>query len=194
MKMTMTMGALVLAVLLAFPAFAMPQVGTGAFMGMGSGMGYGPGMARFGYGPGMGYGPAWGAGLNLSPEQIQKLDTLHANFFKETLPLRNQMTAAHMELRALWAQPNPDQGQIVAKQRQINALREQIQEKATRYRLEARALLTPEQQAQLGPYGLSGLFGGMGMGRGYEMGYGRGPMYGMGYGRGYGMGYGCRSW
>ena len=186
--MKMALGAVVVAVLLAVPTFALAQMG----MGYGTGMGYGAGP---GYGRGMGYGPgAWGAGLNLSPEQIQKLDTLHANFFKETLPLRNQMTAAHMELRALWAQPNPDQGQIVAKQKQISALREQIEEKATRYRLEARTLLTSEQQAQLGPYGLSGLFGGMGMGRGYEMGYGRGPMYGMGYGRGYGMGYGCRNW
>ncbi len=183
-----TLGTIVLALILAIPGLAFAQMGMGP--GMGGGM--------MGYGPGYGYGPAtWGAGLNLSPDQTQKLDTLHSNFLKETLPLRNQMIIAQMDLRALWVQPNPDQAQILAKQKQINSLREQVQEKALQYRLEARKVLTPEQQAQLGPHGLAGLFGyGMGMGRGYGMGpgYGKGHAYGQGYGRGYGMGYGCPNW
>ena len=103
------------------------------------------------------------------------MQALQESFFKETIPLRNEMMTKHLELRTLWAQTNPDQEKILAKQREINALRAQLQEKATKYQLEARNILTPEQQAQLrsfwGP--------GPGFGRGYGMRGGFGPGRGM---------------
>jgi Spy/CpxP family protein refolding chaperone len=54
-----------------------------------------------------------------------------------------------LELKALWVQTNPDEGKILAKQKEINALRVQLQEKATQNRLEMRKILSPEQQAKL---------------------------------------------
>jgi zinc resistance-associated protein len=159
--------------------------------GWGRGFGYGPG-----YPPHYGQRGAWGPGFNLTPEQTQKMQALQDKFFKETLPLRNELQAKVLELRTLWAQANPDQAKIMAKQKEINALREQLQEKSTQLRLEARNVLTPEQQAQLGPSGFGpgyGMMGGFGPGYGMRGGYG--PGYGMGYGRGYGMGYGfCPRW
>jgi zinc resistance-associated protein len=161
--------------------------------GWGRGPGYGPA-----YPPNYGPRGAWGAGLNLTPEQVQKMQALQDKFFKETLPLRNELQAKVLELRTLWAQASPDQTKIMAKQKEINALREQLQEKGTQFRLEARNILTPEQQAQLGSYGPGfgpgyGMMGGFGPGYGMMGGYGHG--YGMGYGRGYGMGYGfCPRW
>jgi Spy/CpxP family protein refolding chaperone len=150
--------------------------------GRGAGMGYGP--CGPGYDPSYGPRGAWGPSLNLSAEQNQKIQAMRESFFKETLPLRNEMQTKRFELRALWSQTNPDQEKILAKQKEINALRAQLQEKATKNRLEMRKVLTPEQQAQLGAYG-------PGFGRGF------GPGMGMrgGFGPGRGMGYGgCPRW
>jgi Spy/CpxP family protein refolding chaperone len=165
----MIVGLMVVA-LLATAGVAMAQ-------GWGRGMGYGPGP-----GCGSGYGPqgSWGPALNLTAEQNQKIQAMRESFFKETLPLRNEMQTKQLELRTLWAQTNPDQEKILAKQKEVNSLKAQMQEKGTRHRLEMRKILTPEQQAQIGAFGP-----------------GFGPGYGMrgGFGSGRGMGYGnCPRW
>ncbi len=188
----------------------MGLTGLAMAQGRGPGMGYGSGPGG-GYGFGPGHGP-WASRLNLTPEQTQKLQTLRDGFIKEISPLRNDMISKQYELKAFWAQTNPDEQKILAKQREINNIRAQIQEKAVKHRLEARNVLTPEQQAQIGSgfgsgpgrdrgwgrgyghgyghgYGMRGGYGGCGMGP--RMGYGPGGM-GMGYGPG-GMGYGPRS-
>ena len=154
--------------------------GVAMAQGWGRGAGYGPGE----YGPGHGPRGAW-AGLNLTPEQKQKMQALQEKFLKENLPLRNEMQIKQLELRTLWAQSNPDEEKILSKQKEINALRAQLQEKGTKNRLEMRKILTPEQQAQLGAYG-----------PGFGMGYGmKGGMMGGGFGPGRGMGYGgCPRW
>jgi Spy/CpxP family protein refolding chaperone len=175
----MIVGLMVVA-LLATAGMAMAQ-------GWGRGMGYGPGPgAEYGPGSGMGYGPkgSWGPALNLTAEQNQKIQAMREGFFKETLPLRNEMQIKQLELRTLWAQTNPDQEKILAKQKEINALRAQMQEKATKNRLEMRKVLTPEQQAQIGAFGPG-------------FGPGAGPGMGMrgGFGPGRGMGIaGCPRW
>ena len=175
----MIVGLMVVA-LLATAGMAMAQ-------GWGRGMGYGPGPGA-GYGPGAGpgYGPqgSWGPGLSLTAEQNQKIQAMRESFFKETLPLRNEKQTKQLELRTLWAQTNPDQDKILAKQKEINALRAQLQEKGTRHRLEMRKVLTPEQQAQIGAFGPG-------------FGPGAGPGMGMrgGFGPGRGMGNaGCPRW
>jgi zinc resistance-associated protein len=178
--------ALMVAGLLTTAGIAMAQ-------GWGIGMGYGPGPGAWhGPGYGMGYGPrgSWGPALNLTPEQSQKIQALEESYFRETLPLRNEVQTKQLELRTLWAQANPDEGKILAKQKEINDLRTQLQEKATKNRLEMRKVLTPEQQAQLGAYG-------PGFGPGYGRRGGFGPGYGSRgeFGPGYGMGYGyCPRW
>jgi Spy/CpxP family protein refolding chaperone len=147
--------------------------------GPGMGMGYGP--CSSGYGP-QGFGPGTPmAGLNLTPEQNQKMNAMREGFFKETIPLRNDLMAKQLEMRTLWSQTTPDQEKILAKQKEINALRAQMQEKATKHRLEMRQILTPDQQAKLQDFP-----GGLGM---------MGPGHGMRGGRGSGMGPGgCPRW
>ena len=165
----MIVGLMVVA-LLATAGMAMAQ-------GWGRGMGYGPGPgAGYGPGSGMGYGPkgSWGPALNLTAEQNQKIQAMREGFFKESLPLRNEMQIKQLELRTLWAQTNPDQEKILAKQKEINALREQMQEKGTKNRLEMRKILTPEQQAQVGAFG-PGFGPGRGMKGGFGPGRGMGP-------------------
>jgi Spy/CpxP family protein refolding chaperone len=169
--------AIVAGILLVTSGLALAQ-------GWGRGSGYGPGYGSglCGFGPfGSGYGPgpkgAWGLGLNLTSEQNEKMQAMQEVFFKETLPLRNEMQTKQLELRTLWAQTNPEQEKIIAKQKEVNALRTQLQEKGTKVRLEMRKILTPEQQAQMRAYGP-----GFGPGPGMRGGYGPGRGIGMGYG------------
>jgi len=140
------------AILLAASGLAMAQ-GWGPGPGPGRGMVYGPhGFGPGGPGPWMGPGK-WAPGLNLTAEQVQKMNALQESHFKETLPLRNEIMAKELELRTLWSQANPDQEKILAKQREINQLRAQMQEKSIQHRLEMRKILTPEQQAQWAAFG-----------------------------------------
>jgi Spy/CpxP family protein refolding chaperone len=167
---------LMVVTLLATAGVAMAQ-------GWGRGMGYGPGPGtEYGPGYGPGYGPrgSWAANLNLTAEQNQKIQAMRESFFKETLSLRNEMQTKQLELRTLWAQTNPDQDKILAKQKEINAVKAQLQEKGTRHRLEMRKVLTPEQQAQIGAFG-------PGFGPGYGTRGGFGPGRGMGFA-------GCPRW
>lgn len=146
--------------------------------GRGAGMGYGPGM--WGTSPpyASGWCPgAWAAGLNLTQEQLQKMQNLRESYWKEVAPLQNELMSKRLELRSLWLQANPDQDRILAKQREINLLQANVQEKATKHRLEMRQILTPEQQAKLGA-----TFGWFGPGAGF----GRKGGFGFGHGMGYG--------
>jgi Spy/CpxP family protein refolding chaperone len=127
----------------------------------------------------------WGCGLNLSAEQTQKMRDLQAGFLKETSQLQSELKAKEIELRTLWDRRNPDQEKILNKQKEINALEAQLQEKARGYRLEALSYLAPEQKVQLGTfprlyegYELTyGMKSGLGLGRGMAMGYGTCPRW-----------------
>jgi len=166
----MIVGLMVVA-LLASAGLAMAQ-------GWGRGQGYGP---CAGYGPGAGPQGAWGSALNLTPEQQQKMQALRESHFNEMAPLREKMISKRAEIQAIWAQPEPNLGQISQKQMEMNTLREQLQEKATKNRLEMRSILTPEQKAQLGTA----------IGQGYGPGYGKRGEFGPGRGMGPG---GCPRW
>ncbi|HMK64392.1 MAG TPA: Spy/CpxP family protein refolding chaperone [Thermodesulfobacteriota bacterium] len=114
--------------------------------------------------------------LNLTADQKTKLTQMQEKNFKEIIPLRNEMQTKRLELQTLWSVPNPDKSKILAKQNELNALRDKMQAKTTEFRLEARSILTPEQAAQVGSFG-PGMGMGMGGGRGF------GPGRGMGGGK-----------
>ncbi len=102
-------------------------------------------------------GPGGGAGVNpyattylgLSEEQNSKLQATREKHFKEISPLQEKLFSKRQELRLLWANPNPDAAQVTAKQKEIAQLQAQIQEMTTKHQLEARSILTPEQQQKL---------------------------------------------
>ena len=115
----------------------------------------------------------WGCGMramsNLTPEQAGKLFDLKEKFRNETVDLRKQMMVKHLELRDLWKADKPDEKAIIAKQKEVNAVRDQIQQKRTTFMLEARKI---DPQARFG-------HGGMGCGMGAGMGAGMGGVGGM---------------
>jgi Spy/CpxP family protein refolding chaperone len=137
-------------------------------------------------GPGFGIGgnvncPGGMSWLNLTPEQQTKLGELKEKHWKDTVSLRNEMQIRRLELRTLWTAPTPDKNKILAKQKELNELRDKMQAGATDFQLDIRKALTPEQAAQLGT---------LGPGMGFHHGMGRmrmgqqGPCGGPGQGPG----------
>jgi Spy/CpxP family protein refolding chaperone len=131
--------------------------------------------ARPGGGMGGGMGCNMGA-MNLTPDQAGKFFDLKEKFRNDTAAARKQMMVKHAELAALWKAEKPDQAAITAKQKEVNALRDQMQEKRTAFQLEARKI-APELAQGFG----------CGMGGG-GMGHGGCPMVGPGGGMGPGAG------
>lgn len=119
-----------------------------------------------------GGGHGHGQMMNLTPEQAGQLFDLKQKFLDDTAGQRKAMWVKRAELAALWKAENPDAKQIVAKQKELNAVREQLQEKMVAFRLQARKICP---------------LGGRGMGKGMGMGPGMGMGMGMGMGSGMGM-------
>lgn len=137
---------------------------------------FGPGWGR-GHGGGQCYGGDVTAlsGLNLTAEQTAKVNALREAHLKDVKPLRDTMFSKRGELRLLWLKQNPDQEKILAMQKEIRTIRDQMQDKRTVHRLNVLKVLTPEQQEQLKAFGP-----GQGFGRGMKGGegfYGRGHGY-----------------
>jgi len=139
--------------------------------------------SAFAYGPGSGRGHGSGphdgcdsetlSQLNLTAEQATKIDALREAFLKDCKPLQDKTVSKRNNLKILWLQQNPDQEKILAMQKEIKALMDQIQEKRHVYRLNVYNVLTPEQKEKLKSYGSDR---GSGHGRGGTTGYlGVGP-------------------
>ncbi len=124
-------------------------------------------------GKGKGQGPEM---MNLTPEQAGKIFDLKEKFHTDTAGVRKQMMVKHAELAVLWKAEKPDQAAIQAKQKELNALRDQMQEKMTAFQFEAK---------KIDPGFHMGMGMGMGEGMGHRpgMGMGRGPGAGMGPGK-----------
>jgi Spy/CpxP family protein refolding chaperone len=138
-----------------------------------------------GPGRGPGQGPGWkgergresespGRFSNLTPEQKAKFQELRRKFSEETAQLRGALVTKRVELQSLWTNPSADPNTIVAKEKELRDLQNQMRDKALHAKLEARKFLTPEQIQESG----------RGMGRGFA----RGHM--MDHGRGMGPGHG----
>ena len=111
--------------------------------------------------------------MNLTPEQAGQIFDLKEKFHADTAGLRKQMMVKEAELAALWEAEKPDQTAIQAKQKELNALRDQMQEKMTAIQFEVKKI-APDYDMGRGM--------GEGMGHGPGMGMGRGPGGGMGPG------------
>jgi Spy/CpxP family protein refolding chaperone len=150
---------------------------------------FGPEWGR-GYGRGHhGGGDCYGAdltaapGLNLTTEQTAKINALREAHLKDVKPIRDKMYIKRGDLRLLWLQKNPEREKINRIQKEIRALRDQMEDKRDNHRLDVLKVLTPEQQEKLNAYGPGRGFGpGMRGGGGPQGGYGYhggGPYMGM---------------
>jgi Spy/CpxP family protein refolding chaperone len=151
-----------------------------AFGPRGGGAGFG-GAGLYAMGPGSGGagpGAKW-AQLNLSKEQMDKMWQMREKFRSDTQGIRYELFQKRLEMKKLFADPKADEATILAKQKEMNTLRQQMQDKMVQHRLEQRKVLTPEQIQKLGEGGFGPGMGGRGHGRMGSGGFG--PGSGPGY-------------
>lgn len=143
------------------PPFAGPPVG---FRGPLTGTeGFSGPPARFapgGFGPGFrqGFGPSFqgnfgpGQYLNLSEEQLKKMSGLRDRIYGETKNFRYDLAQKQLEMQKLISDPKTDEAILLAKQKEISALREKLLNNMGSVLLEMRKILTPEQIQKLGGF------------------------------------------
>jgi Spy/CpxP family protein refolding chaperone len=87
----------------------------------------------------------------------------------DTQSLRYEMFQKRFELRKLYADPKVDEALLLAKQKELNAVQQKLDDKRAQLRLDERKVLTPDQVKKLNEttaglgYGPRG-FGGRGLG------------------------------
>lgn len=124
--------------------------------------------------------------LNLTQEQMAKIDKLDLELENELSPMFSKLRSAYFDLEELEFQRDPDQSAIDKKWAMIQNLETEIQNREALYDEKIQSVLTKEQLALLDSYSYQpGQPGRNLYGRG---GYGQG-FYGRGGGRGYGLGY-----
>lgn len=87
--------------------------------------------------------------LKLSNEQLAKMNELRNNFRNDTRDLRYNLEIKHTEMHKLYTDPKTDDATLLAKQKEINDLKQQLSEKRGQMKIEWRKILTPEQIAKL---------------------------------------------
>lgn len=166
-KLMITLGLVAAMALAATPALAQgPGYGRGGY-GMQAGYGMGPGMM------GGGFGPGWGA-ANVDPEQAKAFRAEVKKFYDDNQTLRQEVRSKRLELRALMINPKSTKESLLAKQKEMFQLRDQLATKRLIFRKDLQT-----KYPELAKFG---------WGRGFNRGHGRGD-FGPGYGRG---GYGPR--
>jgi Spy/CpxP family protein refolding chaperone len=103
--------------------------------------------------------------LNLTEEQTTRINALRNTHLKEIKPLQDTLFSKGGDLRLLWLETDPDRDKIMALQKEIRTLRDQMQDKNTSHRLAILKILTPEQRNKL-------------VGSGWGAGVGPGPRQG----------------
>ena len=87
--------------------------------------------------------------LGLSDQQLAKMKELKNRFHADTRDLRYDLKIKRIEMRKLFTDPKTDDETLLAKQKEISGLRQQLSEKKAQMKIEWRKILTPEQIAKL---------------------------------------------
>jgi Spy/CpxP family protein refolding chaperone len=114
----------------------------------------GPGGMR---GGGRGFGRGSGGGLpleamaelNLTDEQREKLSSLREQRMKAAIPIEADLKLAQIDLQKLLRNDTPDKAAVSRQADRISALRANLMKNRLSGMIEARAVLTPEQQKKL---------------------------------------------
>ncbi len=116
----------------------------------------------FAFGPGAGFmgkgeygfhregGKALAAYLDLSKDQIDELSQLRQKNRTDTQGLRSDLLQKRMELKMVYADPSATDAAILTKQKEVDTLKQKLQDKMTQLKLEERKIFTTEQLTKLG--------------------------------------------
>ena len=75
---------------------------------------------------------------SMTPEQRKKLETMWGGYLKDTLVLRQQLTAKQLELEMLWHQPDLNEERIGKLSGEVAELETQLLKKRNAYLIECR--------------------------------------------------------
>lgn len=109
--------------------------------------------------------------LNLTEEQIKKIDRLELDLYKELSPLFSKLRSVFIELDELETQASPDQKRIEAVWERICQLEDDIRNRELQHEKKISDLLTEEQKTLIESFYSYGR-GGLGRGN-FGRGYGR---------------------
>lgn len=84
--------------------------------------------------------------LNLDDATTKKIEQLREDHQKKQIALRAKLQTARLEMRTLMRADNLDRAALLAKQKEISGIREEMQTSKLSHRLDVYGLLTPEQQ------------------------------------------------
>lgn len=104
--------------------------------------------------------PGMGAGRYrpvLKIEDQRKLADLRVKFLKQAGPLESDLKVKAAELAALWLDDDPNEDRIVAKAREIDKVKEQLDEVRLRNRIAMLKILPPEQRRMFSMPGVRGI-------------------------------------
>ncbi len=87
--------------------------------------------------------------VNLTEDQVTRLRQIVTNTEKANIETRAKMAVAGIDLRQLLQADKPDQDAVMNKVQQITELRGQMMKTNVQALLEAKTILTPEQQAKI---------------------------------------------
>ena len=87
--------------------------------------------------------------LGLTDQQLARMKELKNSFRNDTRDLRYGLEIKRLEMRKLFTDPKTDDATLLAKQKEISKLRQQLSEKRAQMKIEWRKILTPEQIAKL---------------------------------------------
>ncbi len=87
--------------------------------------------------------------LGLTDQQLAKMKELKNSFHADSRDLRYNLEIKRVEMRKLFTDPKTDDETLLAKQKEIRDLRQQLSEKKAQMKIEWRKILTPEQIAKL---------------------------------------------
>lgn len=161
--------ALIFVASLLLVGMACAQPGMGQGQGRGQRMGMGPcGMGMGPCGPAMpmgrrqtmgpkvgpGLGPIWKdkellKKAGISEEQANKLRDMHFQSQRDRIKLGTDMKLKQLEIAELMDTDKPDEGKILAKAKEISALREKMYLQGLQQGLNMKKLITPEQEQKL---------------------------------------------
>lgn len=81
----------------------------------------------------------------LSKEQMGKMRELRMRYYNETRDMRYELAQKRLEMRKLFTDPKTDDATLLAKEKELNALRLRLTDKMAEMKVEGRKILTPEQ-------------------------------------------------
>lgn len=83
---------------------------------------------------------------NLTPEQSAEILKLQQAHLEKITPLQQELFAKKMELRSLMYSQSPDQAKVVALQKEVFALVDEIQKESSTLRMEILSVVAPQEK------------------------------------------------